>query len=40
MAPGLCRRTQRIFTVRRDADEAALGPVPTTPAEVGSVVDL
>ena len=29
-----------IFTVRRDADEAALGPVPTTPAEVGSVVDL
>ena len=29
-----------IFPVRRDADEAALGPVPTTPAEVGSGVDL
>jgi len=28
------------FTVRRDADEVALGPVPSCPAEVGSVVDL
>ena len=28
------------FTVRRDADEAALGAVPACPAEVGSVVDL
>ena len=28
------------FTVRRTQDEADLGPVPTTPAEVGSVVDL
>lgn len=28
------------FTVHRTADEVALGPVPTTPAEVGSVVDL
>ena len=28
------------FTVRRDADEASLGAVPTCPAEVGSVVDL
>ena len=28
------------FTVRRDTDEVALGPVPARPAEVGSVVDL
>ena len=28
------------FTVHRTADEVTLGPVPTTPAEVGSVVDL
>ena len=28
------------FVVRRDADAVRLGPVPTTPAEVGSVVDL
>lgn len=28
------------FVVRRDVDEVQLGPVPTTPAEVGSVVDL
>lgn len=28
------------FVVHRDADEVTLGPVPTTPAEVGSVVDL
>ena len=28
------------FTVRRAAAEAVLGSVPTTPAEVGSVVDL
>ena len=28
------------FTVRRDTDEVALGPVPACPAEVGSVVDL
>ena len=28
------------FTVRRTEDEVSLGPVPTTPAEVGSVVDL
>lgn len=28
------------FVVRRDADAVRLGPVPATPAEVGSVVDL
>ena len=28
------------FVVRRDVDEVQLGAVPTTPAEVGSVVDL
>ena len=28
------------FVVRRDMDEVQLGAVPTTPAEVGSVVDL
>ena len=28
------------FVVHRDTDEVTLGPVPTTPAEVGSVVDL
>ena len=28
------------FTVHRAADEVALGSVPTTPAEVGNVVDL
>ena len=28
------------FGVRRDVDEVQLGAVPTTPAEVGSVVDL
>ena len=28
------------FTVQRGADEAELGMVPATPAEVGSVVDL
>ncbi len=28
------------FTVHRTADEVSLGPVPTSPAEVGSVVDL
>ena len=28
------------FVVRRDVDEVQLGIVPTTPAEVGSVVDL
>ena len=28
------------FTVRRTEDEVTLGQVPTTPAEVGSVVDL
>ena len=38
--PDFAAGRSAIFTVRRDADEAALGPVPTTPAEVGSVVDL
>ena len=28
------------FVVRRDVDEVQMGAVPTTPAEVGSVVDL
>ena len=28
------------FVVRRDVDEVQLGAIPTTPAEVGSVVDL
>ena len=28
------------FVVRRGADEVQLGPVPASPAEVGSVVDL
>ena len=28
------------FVVQRDADEVQLGPVPASPAEVGSVVDL
>lgn len=28
------------FVVRRETDEVQLGPIPTTPAEVGSVVDL
>lgn len=28
------------FVVRRDVDEVQLGAVPTTPAEIGSVVDL
>ena len=28
------------FVVCRDADAVRLGPVPATPAEVGSVVDL
>ena len=38
--PDFAAGRSAIFTVRRDADEASLGPVPTTPAEVGSVVDL
>ena len=38
--PDFAAGRSAIFTVRRDTDEAALGPVPTTPAEVGSVVDL
>ena len=38
--PDFAAGRSAIFTVRRDADEAALGPVPTAPAEVGSVVDL
>ena len=38
--PDFAAGRSAIFTVRRDADEAALGSVPTTPAEVGSVVDL
>ena len=39
-APDFAAGRSAIFTVRRNTDEAALGPVPTTPAEVGSVVDL
>ena len=38
--PDFAAGRSAIFTVRRDADEAALGPVPTAPAEVGNVVDL
>ena len=38
--PDFAAGRSAIFTVRRDADKADLGPVPTTPAEVGSVVDL
>ena len=38
--PDFAAGRSAIFTVRRNTDEAALGPVPTTPAEVGSVVDL
>ena len=38
--PDFAAGRSAIFTVRRDTDEAALGPVPTTPAEVGNVVDL
>ena len=34
--PDFAAGRSAIFTVRRDTDEADLGPVPTTPAEVGS----
>ena len=39
-APDFAAGRSVTFTVQRGADEAELGMVPATPAEVGSVVDL
>ena len=39
-APDFAAGRRVTFTVQRGADEAELGMVPATPAEVGSVVDL
>ena len=39
-APDFAAGRSVTFTVQRGADEADLGMVPATPAEVGSVVDL
>ena len=38
--PAFAAGQARTFVVRRDADAVQLGPVPASPAEVGSVVDL
>jgi len=38
--PDFAAGRSAIFTVRRDADQAPPGTVPTAPAEVGNVVDL
>lgn len=40
LSPRLAAGQPVEFVVRRDADAVRLGPVPATPAEVGSVVDL
>ena len=39
-APDFAAGRSVTFTVQRGADEAELGMVPATPAEVGGVVDL
>ena len=39
-APDFASGRSVTFTVHRAADEVSLGAVPTSPAEVGSVVDL
>lgn len=39
-APDFAAGHRVCFTVERGADQAVLGAVPTTPAEVGNVVDL
>lgn len=38
--PAFAASQPMTFVVRRGADEVQLGPVPASPAEVGSVVDL